>query len=173
MNRIFLFGAIQTFIRIFNASYWWPAIIQLIRLCNICYKNCFTLPILPINAYFHSVRLVFMSLAIIFVLKRKSSYCLDNLICLEMLSYSTFSDKNDRTHISFHIWFSYTSYIVCISIVKWWSWSIYDDLGSTVCFLTINFNSKRYKLISLSLYDAVMLRTLHNNWPYVFQACLR
>ena len=27
--------------------------------------------------------------------------------------------------------------------------------------------------MSLSLYDAVMLRTLHNNRPYVFQACLR
>ena len=32
--------------------------------------------------------------AIIFVWKRKSSYCLDNLICLEMLSSGTFSDKN-------------------------------------------------------------------------------
>ena len=42
-----------------NVAY---VIIQLIRLCNICYKNCFTLPMLPINAYFHSVYLVSMSL---------------------------------------------------------------------------------------------------------------
>ena len=36
--------------------------IQLIQLCNIYYKNCFTLPMLPINSYFHSVCLVSMSL---------------------------------------------------------------------------------------------------------------
>ena len=76
---------------------------------------------------------------------------------------TTTTTKNDRTHISFYIWYSYTSYIVCIGIVKCWSWSIYDDLGSTVCILTTNFDSKMYKSISLSLYDAVMLCTLHNN----------
>ena len=53
---------------------------------------------------------------------------------------------------SCYIWFSYTSYIVCISMVKCWSWSIYDDLGSTVCILTTNFNSRKYKPISLSCY---------------------
>ena len=57
---------------------------------------------------------------------------------------------NDRTHISFYILFSYTSYIVCISIVKCSSWSIYDNLRSTVCFLTINFNSKWYNQYHLA-----------------------
>ena len=41
--------------------------------------------------------------AIIFVLKRKSSYCLDSLICLEMLSYGTFSDIKMIEHTSFFI----------------------------------------------------------------------
>ena len=41
--------------------------------------------------------------AIIFVCKRKSSYCLDNLIRLEMLSYGTFSDKKTIEHASFLI----------------------------------------------------------------------
>ena len=63
--------------------------------------------------------------------------------------------KNDRTQISLYIW------------------SIYDDLDFTVCILTTNFDSRRYKPISHSLYDAVMLCTLHNNWSFVLQACLR
>ena len=41
--------------------------------------------------------------AIIFVLKRKSSYCLENLICLEMLSYGTFRDKKMIEHTSLFI----------------------------------------------------------------------
>ena len=174
MNRFFIFLAIETFPRIFNASYWWPATIQLIRLCNICYKNCFTLPMIPINAYFHSVCLISMSLCYNICVKKRNPVIVLTILYVWRCYRMVRSVTKMIEHISFlYIWFSYTSYIVCISIVNCWSWSIYDDLGSIVCFLTTNFNSKRYKLISLSLYDAVMLRTLHNNWPYVFQACLR
>ena len=54
------------------------------------------LPMLPINAYFHQSARFPCLYAIIFVWKRKSSYCLDNRICLEMLSYGTFSDKKKQ-----------------------------------------------------------------------------
>ena len=175
------------------------AIIQLIRLCNICNKIglrclCYQKQML---IFFESV--LFPRLyAIIFVWKRKSSYCLDNLNvwrCYHMVRSVTKKKKKQtkkqttttktnkqtkkkkkkkkkkhKTHVSFYIWFSYTSYIVCISIVKCWSWSIYDDLGSTDCILTTNFDSRRYKPISLSLYDTVLLRTLHKNWSSVLQA---
>ena len=137
-------------------------------------QNCFTLPMLPVNDYFHSVCLVSMSLCYNICFEKKIQLLFGQSYMFgDVIIWYVQRQKNNRTHISFYIWFSYTSYIVCISIVKCWSWSIYDDLGSTVCFLSTNFNSKRYKPISLSFYDAVMLRTLHNNWPYVFQACLR
>ena len=75
MNMIFLFQAIETFPRIFNDSYWWPAIIHLMRLCNTCYKIvlrclCYQQMLIFIqSAWFPSLY------AIIFVWKRKSSYC--------------------------------------------------------------------------------------------------
>ena len=153
MNTCFLFQAIETFPRILNDSYWWPAIIQLIRLCNTCYKNCFTLTMLPTNAYFHSVCLVSMSLCYNICLEKEIQLLFGQSYSLEILYHMVRSvTKNDRTHISFYIWFSYYSYIVCISIVKCCSWPIYDDLVSNVSILTTNFDSMRYLQISFSCY---------------------
>ena len=138
----------------FNDSYWWPAIIHIIRLCNTCYKIvlhylCYQQMLI----FIHSA--LFPGLyAIIFVWKRNPVIVRTILYvwkCYHMVRSVT-KNKNDRTHISFYIWISYTSYIVCISIVKCWWLSIYDDLGSTVCILTTNFDSRRYKPISLSCY---------------------
>ena len=142
MNMIFLFQAIETFPRIFNDSYWWPDISHLIRLCNTCYKIvlrclCYQQMLIFIqSAWFPCLYAIIFVRTILYVWK-----------CYHMVHSVT---KNDRTHIYFYIWISCTSYIVCISIVKWWS--IYDDLGSTVCILTTNFDSRRYKPISLSCY---------------------
>ena len=134
--------------------------IQLIRLCNIDMLQKLVYVAYVTN--FHSVCLVSMSVCYNICSEREiqllfgQSYMFGDVI----IWYVQWQNKNDRTQISFYIWFSYTSYIVCISIVKCWSWSIYDYLDSTVCILTINFDSRRYKPISLSLYNAAMLRTL-------------
>ena len=59
-------------------------------------QNCFTLPVLPINAYFHSVFLDYRSFyqyAIIYVRKKKFSCCKENLVCFVMLLYGTFNDN--------------------------------------------------------------------------------
>ena len=59
-------------------------------------KNCFTLPMLPINAYFHSVYLdsmYFYQYAVIYVSKKEIQLLLEESYMLEMLSYGTFSNK--------------------------------------------------------------------------------
>ena len=71
--------------------------------------------------------------------------------------------KNEGTLFSFYFWFSYMSYIIGISIVKCWSWSLCNDLGSTFSIFTINFDRKKHKPKSPIWYDVVMLHTLHNN----------
>ena len=81
--------------------------------------------------------------------------------------------KNDRTLIFFYFWFSYMPYIVGIGIVKCWSWSLCNDLGSTFSILTINFHRKNYKPKSLIWYDVVLLLTLHNNYVAVLVECLQ
>ena len=124
----FFFQAIETFPRIFNDSYWLPALIHLIRLCNTCYK-------IVLRCLFYQQMLIFIQsarfpcfYAVIFVWKRKSSYCLDNLICLEMLSYGTFSDKKTLEHTSLfvfdllyiiHCLYQRSKMLVMVHI--WWS----------------------------------------------------
>ena len=157
----FFFKAIETFPRIFNDSYCWPAIIHLIRLCNTCYKIVLRCGCYQKNAYFHSVCLVSMSLCYTIGFEKEiqlllgQSYMFGNVIIWYVQlqkKKKKKKKKNDRTNIPFYFWFSYTSYTVCTSIVKCWWKSIYHGLGSTVCILTTNFNSRRYKPISLSCY---------------------
>ena len=63
-------------------------------------QNCFTLPMLPTNAYFHSVCLVSMSLCYNICLEKEikvllgQSYMFGNVIITVT--------KNDTTHISFY-----------------------------------------------------------------------
>ena len=73
--NIILFQTIETFLRIFNDSYWWPAIIYLILLCNTCYK-------IVLRCLCYQQMLIFIQFSwfpclytIIFVWKRKSSCC--------------------------------------------------------------------------------------------------
>ena len=163
MNMIFLFQAIVTFPRIFNDSYWWPAIIHLIRLCNTSYKIVLRCLCYQQMLIFIQSAMVSMSLCYNICLEKEiqlllgQSYMFGNVVIWyvqwqKKKKKKKKKKKNDRTHICFYIWFSYMSYIVCISIVKCWSWSICDDLGSTVCILTTDFDSRGYKSISLSCY---------------------
>ena len=171
MNRIFIFQLIESFPRTFHVSYWWQAIIQLIVLCKML-QNCLTLPMLPITANFHSVcrdSRSFYQYAIYKFGKGNPVVVWEILYVCRCCHMVRSIIKNDRTHISFYfLFFSYTSYIVGINLVNCCAWSLCNDLGSTIfSILTINFDRKRYKPKSLILYDAVMLRTLHNNWSVV------